>query len=186
MRLFLAIALPEEVKDTLAAVQSDLTAGRRMDPDTFHLTLAFLGEQSEAAAEELDLELQRLSSPAFALTLAGFDIFGGSTPAVLFAGVADPGPVTELHKAVRRRIRSAGIELERERFRPHVTLARFRKRLSPEGLEAIRMFLSRNAGFRAEPFPVESVVLYESEVLGEGAVHTELARYPLLPGGIGG
>lgn len=181
MRLFLAIDPPDETRDALAAVQGDLTTGRKMDPDTFHLTLAFLGEQSEAAAEELDLELQGLSSPAFDLTLSGLDTFGGSTPAVLFAGVADPGPVTELHKAIRRRVRSAGIELDRERFRPHVTLARFRKRLTPDALEAIRMFLARNAGFRADPFTVESFVLYESETLSEGAVHTELVRYPLIP-----
>lgn len=179
MRLFLAIALPEEVKDDLASVQGDLTVGRKMDPDTFHLTLAFLGEQDEAFAEELDLEMQGLAARGFELTLAGFDTFGGATPAVLFAGVAEAGPVTELHRAVRRKVRAAGLELDRERFRPHVTVARFRKRLSPEALEGIRMFLARNAGYRGEAFPVRDVVLYESALSGDGAVHTELARYPL-------
>jgi len=179
MRLFLAIDLPEEVKDDLAAVQGDLTVGRRTDPDTFHLTLAFLGDQDEAFAEELDLEMQGLSAPGFDLALAGFDTFGGTTPAVLVAGVAEAGPVTELHRAVRRKVRAAGLELDRERFRPHVTVARFRKRLPAEALEGIRIFLARNAGYRGAAFPVRDVVLFESALSSAGAVHTELARYPL-------
>lgn len=179
MRLFLALDLPEEERDRLAAVQGDLTVGREMDPDTFHLTLAFLGEQDMAAAEELDLQIQSLSAPAFDLRLSGLDTFGGATPLVLFAGVAEAGPVSDLHRAVRGRVRAAGIELARERFRPHVTLARFRKRMRPEALEALRLFLARNAGYRGEGFRVREVVLYQSELLAEGAVHTELARYPL-------
>ena len=181
MRLFLALDLPDTEREALAAVQGDLTVGRKMDPDTFHLTLAFLGEQDEATAGELDLELQALVAPGFELTLSGLDTFGGSTPAVLFAGMAEAGPVTDLHQAVRRRVRAAGIELSRERFRPHVTLARFRKRLRAEELDALRLFLARNAGYRGAPFAVRDVVLYESELLSEGAVHTELARYPLAP-----
>jgi len=181
MRLFLALDLPDTEREALAAVQGDLSVGRKMDPDTFHLTLAFLGEQDEATAAELDLELQALAEPGFDLTLSGLDTFGGASPAVLFAGVAEAGPVTDLHHAVRRRIRAAGIELSRERFRPHVTLARFRKRIRAEELDALRLFLTRNAGYRGESFSVRDVVLYESELLSAGAVHTELARYPLAP-----
>ncbi|WP_375691678.1 RNA 2',3'-cyclic phosphodiesterase [Pseudooceanicola sp. LIPI14-2-Ac024] len=179
MRLFIAIDLPEDVRDALAAVQGDLTVGRKTDPDTFHLTLAFLGDHDEATAEEVDLELQGLSAPAFDLAIAGMNTFGGAEPAVLWAGVAEAGPVTDLHKAVRRRVRAAGIELDRERFRPHVTLARFRKRMDAGGMEGLRLFLARNAGFRSDPFRVHAFALYQSDLGGDGPLHTELARYPL-------
>ncbi|MGR3323211.1 MAG: RNA 2',3'-cyclic phosphodiesterase [Pseudooceanicola sp.] len=179
MRLFVAIDLPDAQRDALATVQGDLAAGRAMDPETFHLTLAFLGELDEEQAEEMHLALGSIRAAPFDLTISGLETFGGATPAVAVAGVADPGPVTALHRQVRGAARQAGIVLSRERFRPHVTLARFRKRMEPGEAEALRLFLARNAAMRLEPFTVEGFGLYRSTRTSEGALHEALALYPL-------
>ncbi|OWU84490.1 hypothetical protein ATO6_12450 [Oceanicola sp. 22II-s10i] len=180
MRLFIAIDPPDPVRDALEDVQDHLRAGRLMDPETFHLTLAFLGETDETVAEDLHSELETLIAPAFDLTLSGLGTFGSDWPAVLWAGVADPGPVTDLHRAIRARVRMAGIELPRERFRPHVTLARFRKRPQPGEADALVQFLRAHAAFRSPSFTVDSFVLYHSTRTPEGPLHEELARYPLI------
>lgn len=179
MRLFVAIDLSDPARDALAAVQDDLTTGRRTDPETFHVTLAFLGEEDADTAEEVALELESLRAPAFDLTLSGFDTFGGASPAVLVSTVADAGPVTALHQAVRRRLRQAGVELSRERFRPHVTIARMPRRMHEGQMAALHLFLSRNAAWRGDPFRVTSFALYQSHLSPDGAEHEELARFPL-------
>lgn len=74
----------------------------------------------------------------------------------------------------------AGLMLPHERFRPHVTLARF----SPgagTGVEAeLAAYLGRNATFGTEAFTVREVILYRSSLTGGGAIHTPIAEYPLL------
>ena len=47
-------------------------------------------------------------------------------PAVLWAGVAPQPGLGVLRDRVRGAVRRAGVDLPRERFRPHVTLARLR------------------------------------------------------------
>ncbi|MFN6952073.1 MAG: 2'-5' RNA ligase family protein, partial [Albidovulum sp.] len=44
MRAFVAIPVPEDIRDRLEALQADLSVGRRADSETFHVTLAFLGD----------------------------------------------------------------------------------------------------------------------------------------------
>jgi RNA 2',3'-cyclic 3'-phosphodiesterase len=179
LRLFVALDPPDALRGALAAVQGDLTVGRRLDPDSFHLTLAFLGEVDPDTAEEVHVALEVLSAPGFSLALSGIGTLGGEPPAVGVAEVADAGPVTALHRAVRRALRSAGVELARQRFRPHVTLARLPRRMHGGELGDLRMFLARNGGFRADPFQVTSFALYASTLSPGGALHEELARYPL-------
>jgi len=180
MRLFAAIDLPEDQAEMLEALQDDLKVGRKMDPETFHLTLAFFDEQPIQAAQDLHVELEGIRAMPFELTLAGFDVFEGAGPQVLFAGIADPAPLAALNTRIRSAARAAGIEMPRTRFRPHVTIARFGKRMAAEEVESLRRFLARNAGFRAPAFTVEDFVLFESILGPGGARHEELARYPLI------
>ena len=53
MRAFVAIPVPEDIRDRLAALQADLPVGRLADPETFHITLAFLGEEPVERIEAL-------------------------------------------------------------------------------------------------------------------------------------
>lgn len=183
MRAFVAISLPEEVVDQIVALQEHLRAGRHVGADNLHLTLAFLGEQSDSAMRAVDEALEALRGPGFALELARIDTFGGDAPQVVYLGV-QPNPALEaLHRKVMAALRGAGLELGRVRFRPHVTLARFNRRL--DGIERDRLgrFLSAHADARLPPFPVDHVTLYRS-ILGKGApVYEALADYPL--GGLG-
>lgn len=179
MRAFVAIDLPAAARAALAAVQQALPAGRAVAPDNLHLTLAFLGEHPEARIEEVHYALERIALPGFDLTLAGLDSFGRAAPRVLFVG-ADGGPALDrLHRRVRGAAHSAGIQLPRERFRPHVTLARFRPELDAQDRERLRRFLTRRAGVALPAFPVTDFALYRSTLRPDGPVHEELARYPL-------
>lgn len=180
MRAFVAIDLPPAVKDALEALQGALTVGRPVLPENLHLTLAFLGEQPDDLLEEAHFGFEALQAPAFELQLVGLDTFGNREPSALVVGTAENEALARLHKKVRGTLRSAGMVLERQRFRPHVTLTRFRRGLSPMNLERLRAFLAANAHFRLGPFPVDGFSLFKSTLRPEGPVYDELARYRLI------
>lgn len=181
MRAFIALPLPDTIRDRLEDLQSRLKVGRRADPETFHITLAFLGDQvPDRQLEAAHEALETLSARPLVLRLDGLDTFGSGGPRLLFAAVQDSPDLTALQKKVRSLLHGAGLMLARERFRPHVTLARFPPNAGA-GVEAeLAAFLGRNATFGTEAFTVREVVLYRSHLTGDGAIHTAMAEYPLL------
>ena len=179
MRAFVAIDVPDAVREALEAVQDELGVGRKMAPDTFHLTLAFLDDQPEHVLAALHEELGALRADPFPLTLRGLDTFGGRSPKLLWAS-AEPTPaLSDLRNHVRAAAHRAGISLPRERFRPHVTLARFRQGLRCDEAAKIARFLSVHGDFGPQNFEVEHFALYQSTLHHDGALHDVLVEYPL-------
>ena len=180
MRAFVAIDLPPDWATALTHLQARLGVGRPVDPDAFHVTLAFLGE------DVADEQLEAFHDGAAALRLQPFDLEirgltaeGAASPAVVTADVVPSEPLNVLQGRVATAARRAGITLERRRFRPHVTILRFRRRLEPGALDRLRRGLEAEARFRLDPFTVRGFTLYRSTLTHDGPVHEDLARYPL-------
>lgn len=177
MRAFLAIDPPAAVREALTALQARLSCGRRMDPDTFHLTLAFLGEITDAQAEAVHDGLSARQLGGAVVHVRGVGTSGDPVPTVLWAGVDADDGLIRLHKTVRAVVSQAGLALPRERFRPHVTLARFR---GSEGADPrLVRFCADEAGFALPPFAAPALTFYRSELRPTGARHVALADYPL-------
>lgn len=126
MRLFVAlIPPPEAVAELAAAVRELPEAGlRRVRPEQWHLTLAFLGEVDERVLGELEERLGRAARrhPPLTVSLGGAGRFGGR---VLWAGVhGDRAGLRRLADSVRAAARRCGIPTEERPYRPHLTLAR--------------------------------------------------------------
>ncbi|WP_411351312.1 RNA 2',3'-cyclic phosphodiesterase [Leisingera aquaemixtae] len=178
MRAFVGLPLPDAALDALERLQEPLTVGRHVPAENMHLTLAFLDDQPEAALQALHQLLAEIRVLPLTLTFSGLDTFGGKSPRVLAAEVQKTPELSHLRDRIRSACRSAGIELPRERFRPHVTLARFPRHLEEGQVEKIACFLSGAAGFRLE-CEAESFALYQSTLAPEGARYDILAEYPL-------
>ncbi|HSM19314.1 MAG TPA: RNA 2',3'-cyclic phosphodiesterase, partial [Hyphomicrobiales bacterium] len=144
------------------------------------LTLAFLGDIPPDGVEDLAEALAEIDAPPrFEVRLDGLAFFGGQPPGVLAATVR-PDPVLEsLHDAVRRAARAAGLTVKRQRFRPHVTLLRLPRPLSPEHEAALASFMAKTAPSFAAEFTADEFCLYRSILRPEGARHEELAFFPL-------
>jgi 2'-5' RNA ligase len=179
IRAFVGIALPEEIERALASVQAGLPVGRPVEPENLHLTLAFLGEQPEPVLEDLHHGLAAIDAPAFSLAIDGLDMFGGARPRTLHAVVTPNGALSRLRAKVHAVARTAGIEMPRERFVPHVTLARYNRPPAGEDLALLRAFVERRLALRTPPFEVEEFVLYRSILRQAGAIYEPLAVYPL-------
>lgn len=170
MRAFVAIPPDEDAADALEAVQRGLPVGRPVPRDSFHLTLAFLGDQPQHALSALDDELLAIRVRPFTIVLQGLGMMG---EAVVHAEAALSPPLDTLQAAVARAARQAGITLERRRFRPHVTIARL-KGWDPR----IGDWIAARAGFSAR-MQVGAFSLFRSDLRPDGARYTELATYPL-------
>jgi 2'-5' RNA ligase len=180
MRLFVAIALPEDLRARLSELQQGVPAARWVDPDNLHLTLRFIGEADGVQAQDLDAALTQVRAERFEVTLTGVDCFGqGRKSRALWAGIAPCPELDRLRRKVEQAARAAGFAPERRKFKPHVTLARFK------GDPGYRLhdFLACHAAFCATPFTAQEFVLFSSLLAQTGAIYTPEASYPLAPSG---
>ncbi|MCZ0812653.1 MAG: RNA 2',3'-cyclic phosphodiesterase [Pseudomonadota bacterium] len=179
MRLFVAIDLPPVTRAALTRLQGDLRVGRHADPETFHVTLAFLDDQDLPVVEAVHETLSEIDMPEFSLRIRGIDVFKRARPRLVFAGVERSDPLVALHRKVRGAAIEAGIALQRQRFRPHVTLARFPREMPRHELDRLGAFLETHGDLDLEPFEVAAFGLYRSILGPDGAVHERLAAYEL-------
>ncbi|WP_298432168.1 RNA 2',3'-cyclic phosphodiesterase [Geobacter sp.] len=179
MRLFVAIDLPDEVKQSVAALCRGVPGVRWLPPEQLHLTLRFIGEADDAVVGAIRRGLAAITAPPFPLSLQGVGCFPSPRrPRVLWVGLDGSEPLKRLHRGVEATVVAAGLPAEERPFSPHITLARLREQREGE----IAPFLVRNASFHSEPFPVDAFHLYSSILTPKGAIHRREASYPLAGG----
>jgi RNA 2',3'-cyclic 3'-phosphodiesterase len=178
IRAFLGIAIPPEVRGALQVQQFLLPLPRKVQPETFHMTLVFLGDCPEPALEEAHHGFQLLKAPAFPLSLHGLGLFGGDRPRAAWAGVAPSPKLTHLQTKVETIARRAGCPIDTRKFHPHVTLGRFPP---PAFADTARLerAVAEAALFRAGPWQVTDLTLWRSHPGGKTAHYEVLATYPL-------
>jgi 2'-5' RNA ligase len=176
IRLFIALALPEPLRNQLASFNGGVPGARWLRPENMHLTLRFIGEVDKGVADDLDVALRGVEAPSFDLTLSGVGHFGKPDAArILWAGVEPNGALDHLHSKVETAATRAGLPADQRRFSPHVTLARLRH--APGN--RVEQFVADHAGFRAAPITIDRVTLFSSFLSSSGAIHTPEAEYPL-------
>lgn len=131
-RLFLGVALTDEVRNGLAAFLGAKAAplpGKPVPPANWHLTLRFLGATVEPARDRV---LAFLDEDALTLPFVlGFEALGAfSRPAratVLWMGVRrGTEELAELAGRCEQAAQAAGFDAEERPFHPHITLSRIR------------------------------------------------------------
>jgi len=128
MRLFTAINFSQSMRQSLMELQVKLQRqalrGNFSRPENLHLTLVFLGECRAGGLGEIKTALTNCLFEPFALLVDGVSRFSGRKGDTWIADLADcPGLVDLQHRQVKA-LASIGLELERRRYRPHITLAR--------------------------------------------------------------
>jgi RNA 2',3'-cyclic 3'-phosphodiesterase len=177
MRLFVGLDLPWHLRERLAVLASTGIAGARWVPtENYHMTLRFIGETPGHRAEEIDLALSALKTRGFSLTLSGVGTFtkGGRSTA-LWVGVERNPQLDHLQNKIETALQRCGLDAERRRFQPHVTLAR----LDNASEAKIVSFVQAHNLFRSEPVPVEHFTLFSSQLGKEASVYTPEVEYEL-------
>jgi RNA 2',3'-cyclic 3'-phosphodiesterase len=179
-RLFVAIAMPDEVEDACDRFARGFPDARWTELDDLHLTLRFIGAVEHSAFYEIGEALAHVSLPPFELRLAGIGQFPPRGPLrQLWIGVSANAGLDRLRRRIDRCVLEAGLPPERRKFVPHVTLARF---LQPPPEREVASYLQRHSLLRLPPFPVDSFGLYSSILRAERAEHVLEAEYNFVTG----
>jgi 2'-5' RNA ligase len=194
MRLFVAIVPPPavlaELARRLAPLQAEAEPGLRWTSrESWHITLAFLGEVADPVIPELKTRLAAVATghPAPELSLRSGGCFPRAARAwAVTAGVHGPpgvpptgtGPLDALAAAVAAAAREAGAPppADDPPFRAHLTIARLR----PAG--NVSSLLGRLAFMPFGSWRAADLRLIRSRLGGapDGApAYAELARFPL-------
>jgi 2'-5' RNA ligase len=176
IRLFAALAIPEDIGLALARRQAGVEGARWRPLEALHVTLRFFGEIREDVVRDLDAELTGVRGQALDLQLSGVGAFGeGAEIDVLWAGVEENEPLRRLAKACETAARRAGLKPETRRYRPHLTLAYLRR---PDPAE-VAGWIQANNLLKSPPIRIESFGLYSSFLGSEQAHYRLEAEYPL-------
>lgn len=178
MRLFIAIELPEEVKRILGRLRTDIPGARWVPMEQLHLTLSFLGEVDEITAKLLTEELASIDAPGFDLRFSGTGCFPNRRqPRVLWVGLEPEPLLSNLASLVRKAVLSCDIYQDERPFSAHITLARLKLPASREA----GAFLDQPQNNELPTVAVREFILFQSLLTPQGAIHTPLKSFPLIP-----
>lgn len=184
MRLFTAIELTDTARAAIAAEQKrvvealDRESGRLrlVRPEQMHLTLVFIGEVDEGrGAAIVEVMADDIPIAPFRIGLGGGGAFPPrGAPRVLYVDVVNGADAAiELHRLVSDRLAQVAVPRDQRRFRPHLTLGRWRESRPSDR--------PRNAT-RAEIAAVDvaSVTLFQSRLSPAGPAYTQVAAARLV------
>ena len=175
-RLFTGLAVPAEIGEALKIHQGGLPGARWIEPGDFHVTLRFLGDVEATVADDVVEALSEMRArPPLTVTLDGLGIFGGDRPRALYASVVPEAGLMDLQAEQERLVRRAGVEPERRKFTPDVTLARLRRDATPE---ATAMYLSQASVFAPLTYTSDRVTLFSARDSTGGGPYVAEAEFP--------
>ena len=176
-RLFVALQLPEPLRQAVRALQCGLRGARWLDEEALHLTLAFIGDVDGSAQRRIETALDTVTAPALRVELHGVGHYPPrGALRVLWTGASPKAELGSLAQAVRRALDRTGFTPERRKFAPHVTIARFRR---PPPRADLESYLGTCSLFRTPPADIASFHLFSSTLRPAGARYTMEATFPL-------
>ncbi|MFZ3201387.1 MAG: RNA 2',3'-cyclic phosphodiesterase [Candidatus Acidiferrales bacterium] len=183
MRLFVALDVPEDVREALGKMIERLKpmcrGARWVKPEAMHVTLKFIGHVEEARLDSIREALATVQwQGPVEMHFRGARFFPSErSPRVLASEVEASPNIGELAAEIDRTLVPLGIPTEGRTFAPHLTLARLKPGKDTEALvRAASEMASQDFGSaRAMEFH-----LFESFLRPSGAEHRRVESYPLV------
>jgi 2'-5' RNA ligase len=182
LRTFFAVEISDAARCAAQAVAQRLAAApggeavRWLRPESYHVTLRFLGTTRRDRVEALVAAARHATRAIepFELRLSGLAGLPSQGPRAIVLDVAPHEPIAALEKQVESAVVAAGFTAEPRAFRPHLTLGRIRERRGRAPLLDPAI-----APAHAAPFVVTSFALFQSDLDPGGARYTPLERISL-------
>lgn len=127
-------------------------------PESWHITLQFLGNTSQAQYECVIARLRDMRAAPVPIELEEFGFFDRA--GIFLVGVAPTTELLALQQQVTAATTPCGFTPEDRPYRPHITLARSKGRRNVTGLETLKKTIRHQPKF--ERFVAEEFLLYES------------------------
>jgi RNA 2',3'-cyclic 3'-phosphodiesterase len=173
VRTFVALELPEEMQEQLAAAQDVLrgsSAGLTfVDPALIHITIKFLGEVDENKIPQVGAALKVLPFTPFPITAGRVMVNNPKRPHTVWCVVSDGGKGGELFRLVEDALQPLGFLRETRPFTPHATIARV-KYPDPSLFTQLNLLDGRTYG----SCTVSGLKLKKSTLTSRGPIYEDL------------
>ncbi|MDD3345020.1 MAG: RNA 2',3'-cyclic phosphodiesterase [Candidatus Omnitrophica bacterium] len=184
MRAFIALNLPERIKESVSGIKQklspDIPGARWVKPGNLHLTLKFLGDISPLQLEKIKKTLPGICglTPGFRVKLDSLGIFSspGKT-GIIWIGCKTPPGLARVAKNIETGLKPAGIPEEKRAFRAHVTIARIKTRIDSSSTKKLLGELSESIAAGEWEFECEKTGLFESVPGPEGPDYIMLDEF---------
>jgi 2'-5' RNA ligase len=190
MRLFVALDIDAGIRERITAFRDGLKSitpdVRWVAPDTFHVTLQFLGETKQL--DEVRDALKNVQSAPVQLGIRGAGFFPNpKSPRVFWVGIESDENLQTLAAAVAHATKPLGFKSDKGPYMPHLTLARSgsgRPRPVPgehsaPGLQRVRDQLANLPSPDFGTMTAHEFYLYESHLSAAGPRYEKCASFPL-------
>ena len=180
LRCFVAIPSPLNeaaaplIDELEGLAQSEKFRLRIAPPENLHITLKFIGNVETDQVGLLDsiLRNQSAKQTTFHLNCHGIGFFDNA----LYMGITENDTLRQFVANLNEAFTFLGYPIENIKFLPHITLARFSAAARPELTTLLQAYRKTEWG----NLKIESVQLFRSETLPEGARYSSIGNYPLL------
>lgn len=190
MRLFVALDIDPEIRRRIGEFRDKMRAYapdvRWVGPETFHITLLFLGETQKL--DDIKRALQQVHGSAIPLIFHGTGFFPNpKSPRVFWVGIESDPHLQELVNSIAESLQPLGFRREAGPFTPHLTLARsgsgrprpVRGEQAAAGLRAVGIKLESEPPADFGTMTAREFCLYQSTLSPAGAKYTKLAAFSL-------
>lgn len=189
MRTFIAVELPEKIKEEISRFEKDLEKIiplRLVAPKNLHLTLFFLGDIAEARIFEV-VEAVRAGARGINKVCCS-----AIKPFYLFLGRPDFFPqkgrvhglwlkvdgqlevLNKLCQQVAQELEKRNFKLDHKPFSAHITIGRAKKRIKRKPLDNLAI-----EQLSKQKFKVDSVCVFTSILKPEGPIYSKIGTIPL-------
>ena len=192
MRVFVGLDIPDDTRAAIARYMEGLRGFapdvRWVRPESLHVTLKFIGEESEEEVERIRRELATVKSPAFEIAFHDTGFFPNArSPRVFWVGIHAPEELTKLASAVDEAVARVGVAREKNSYKPHLTLSRSgsgrphpkRGDKPSSGLTQLASKLAKLPQPDFGTMTAREFYLFESKLGPGGARYLKLQAFPL-------
>lgn len=171
MRLFIAIELPEQAKESIEKVKLELKGikgVKAVAKENIHLTLKFLGEVADNKADEIVRALSQVKLKQFNLSISKMGVFPNEQRIqVLWVNAEPAEPLFELKKMI-----DAALPRFRDDhpFKNHITFARIKYIANDFDKKKILEMITNKQIDKVE-FLVDKFILYKSDLTPSGPIY---------------
>lgn len=181
MRLFIGIRIPDEIKrkieiSVVSDLRKEIREARIVPSENQHLTLKFIGETSEdniPFIREIISSSAGLFLPVKAI-VRGVGVFPDEKNVrVFWIGMNSDGTLKKLNNLLEIKLEKAGISKKEDRFKEHITIARFK---SVPKLSVLKEILEKYKDTIFGEMKVEDIELIKSEIHSSGPIYTTIFK----------
>ncbi len=179
-RLFIALDLPENIVDEINNIRKSIYDDENIrweSKEKLHITLKFLGDVDIKLIPEISRTLEKVceNSGVIELTYKSFGYFyRNRKPKILWLGFDYKDNLINLNNNINESFEKLGFEIEKRKFKPHITLLRIKGKENMRRLDEFKKY-----ELPKKTFECNSVTLFKSELTPKGSIYTKLENYKL-------